>query len=74
MFVNGWKWYSEIKDGPLPSPTVLLIVVSLKKTLIEKKKTWLKNNKQLFEYVTIPGCSFIYHYLDERHKTYVDKK
>ena len=38
--MRGWKWQSGIKDGPLPSPTVLWVVsVRKKKTLIEKKKT-----------------------------------
>ena len=36
MFVCGWKWQSGIKDGPLPSPTVLQMSLSVKKTLIEK--------------------------------------
>ena len=26
MLVSGWKWWSGIKNGPLPSPTVLWIV------------------------------------------------
>ena len=26
MLVSGWKWYSGIKDGPLPSPAILSIV------------------------------------------------
>ena len=38
MFVSGWKWWSGIKDGPLPSPAVCESSASVKKTLIEKKK------------------------------------
>ena len=36
MFVSGGKWWSRIKDGPLPSPVVLWIVSVWKKTLTEK--------------------------------------
>ena len=38
MFVSGWKWYSGIKDGPLPFPVVLW--VSVKEKPDRKKGTF----------------------------------
>ena len=45
MFVSGWKWYSGIKDGPLPSPAVLWIVSVWEENPDRKKiqKCWRPN-------------------------------
>ena len=39
MFVNEWKWYSGISEGPLPSPAVLWIVT------MRERKIWYKKKK-----------------------------
>ena len=43
MFVSGWKWYSGIKKGPLPSLAVCELSVSVTENPDRKKKN--KKNK-----------------------------
>ena len=58
--VTGWKWQSGINNGPLPSPTVLWIVSSVKETPDRKEKKKLSGAANLAANVSSKRFLFIY--------------
>ena len=47
MFVRGWKYQNGIKHGPVPSPTVLLVIIVREKKPIEKNNNENKNAEEI---------------------------
>ena len=58
--MSGWKWYSEIKDDPLPFPCCSVICqCHWKKTLIEKKNPCDFSKKKLILSKNMLGLSLL---------------